>query len=206
MIFHLGGYAMIRTKLFFVTFALVFISWSLPSNAQQSVYKDSGNTTNIQKTGDVGVGLLIGVPTALGVKYWTAEDRAVNFNLAFSSGDVAIIGDYLWHFRNAVADMSSGRMPNTLVPYIGAGGLIIFNNATDQGIFGDSNNNGSRPLYRRADTTGTSLGFGARLPIGLEFLPNTVPLGIFAEIAPGAVIVPDGIAFFQVGLGARYYF
>ena len=75
------------------------------------------------------------------------------------------------------------------MPYLGVG-LI--------GGFGGNTNF----FYHNTQT----FGLGARVPIGVEFIPRGLPLGIFAELDPGIGFVPDGFTFFEANIGGRYYF
>jgi hypothetical protein len=155
----------------------------------------TGNEKNLLKTGDVGIGAAFGTPNEITVKFWTAEDRAVDINVAYQSNDLDLIADHLWHFRT-VFRSSDGKV-SPFVPYIGIGAEVVFNTTNST----TTNDN----LFRRTnDNSGTE--FGARVPIGIEFLPRSFPAGFFAELAPGAIFTPDNFTFLQGDIGARYYF
>jgi len=150
---------------------------------------------NVRKTGDVGIGLTVGTPVAFNVKFWNSEATAVNMNLAYQSGDLAVMGDHLWHFRKT--DIAAEDRPAIFSPYIGVGLLAIFSTT------GDSRTD--RPLYKRTDNE-DGVGVGARIPLGLEFLPADQRFGFFGEFAPGAIFTPSEFSFLQAGVGGRYYF
>lgn len=68
---------------------------------------------------------------------------------------------------------------------------------------------GSLPFYVGV---GPKLGFsndfrmGARIPLGITYLFDTVPIDLFIEIAPGMNFTPATQGDFDAGLGARFYF
>ena len=70
-------------------------------------------------------------------------------------------------------------------------------------------NEGKLPLYFGL---GLKLGFGndvhigIRVPIGLNYMFDEVPIDIFVEVAPGLQLVPATAFDIDGGLGARYYF
>ena len=137
------------------------------------------------QVGKNGVGVVIGEPTGATVKYWKNKDRALDAGLAFSFNDFMIFySDYLFQFKPI----------NEFSPYAGIGGVILFSTYSR----GDG-----RKYYgdKRSDTE-----LGLRIPVGVEWLPATLPIGIFGEITPGIGLIPDVFGFLQVGVGARYYF
>ena len=159
------------------------------ADAGENRYQANGNSKNIDKSGEVGLGLMFGSTTGVTAKIWTNEINAFDLGVAFQDTDTAIMGDYLWHWRNAFSP-SSNSAANTFVPYLGVG-LI--------GAFGGNTNF----FYHNTQT----FGLGARVPIGLEFIPRALPpLGFFAELDPGIGFVPDGFSFFEANIGGRYYF
>jgi hypothetical protein len=169
---------------------------SVTATAQVSVYEpDMRPIPNVNKAGDVGLGIIAGTPTALNIKAWTTENEAFNINAAYASGDLALVGDYLWHFRSVFSGVND--RPSIFVPYIGLGVMAIFNTTGEVPA--------DRPLYRRTDNR-EGVGLGGRVPLGVEFLPYDFPAGFFAEVAPGAIFTPTNFSFVQAGVGARYYF
>ena len=134
----------------------------------------------------------MGEPTALTAKVWTRKNEAFDAAIGYDFNDFFLLyADYLWHFPEwfAKASIRSG----TLQPYLGVGGILWFDTASNR----------ARPTYF---TNNGSVGFGVRGPVGIEWLPGKPPLGLFAEIVPGVGIVPGVFAFIEGGVGARYYF
>ena len=68
-------------------FALIFFL-AIPALSQENVTSTEPpkHIPNSTKAGDVGLGVMVGTPTAINVKWWTQEDRAANMNVA-RSGD-----------------------------------------------------------------------------------------------------------------------
>lgn len=47
---------------------------------------------------------------------------------------------------------------------------------------------------------------GLRVPLGLTFIFQEVPLDLFFEVAPGMTLIPDTDPFVGGGVGFRFYF
>ena len=123
-----------------------------------------------------GVGAIFGEPTGLSLKSWLSSKNAIDAAVAWSS-----IDDYL---------------------YLHADFLIHNFNVIDV-------SDGQLPLYFGIGAKvgfGNDLIFGARVPIGLDYMFSGAPVDIFVEIVPGLTIVP-GIDFdIDGGIGVRYWF
>jgi len=117
----------------------------------------------------IGVGLELGYHDGLTLKYFLNESNALDFGLGWSYGHyyggdgLSLYGDYLWHpFVLASAD------PFELPFYVGVGAHFWdFDYCRGRG---DCGYGGSA--------------FGVRVPIGLAFDFNNVPLDIFIQIVP----------------------
>jgi hypothetical protein len=158
------------------------------SSLGTSTAKASRPNSSSKSGGNFGLGVMLGDPSGLTAKLWTSHSTAFALGLSYSFGDYfAILGDHLWHFPNALA--GAGSPANQFVPYIGLGAVLFFD---DDGNFRDRNDR--------------DVALGARIPLGIEFLPRTIPLGVFAEVVPGVGIVPDVFGFVQGDIGARFYF
>ena len=149
-------------------------------------------TTNMAhaETKSAGLGVVLGEPTGFTGKFWTASDRAIDVGLAFSVNNFMLIySDYLFHFHGALGTSSS--FLQELQPYIGVGGELFL-----------SGSGRSDSAYFSSSTSG----FGLRIPIGAEWMAPRAPIGVFGELVPGIGIAPGTFAFFQGGIGIRYYF
>lgn len=144
------------------------------------------------KGGPLGLGIVLGEPSGLSAKYWLGSRTAVDFGLAYSFNSFfAIFSDYLYHFPAAFA--SQKNPISEISPYVGIGAIFFADTAS------------SRSSSRYFTTDG-DVGLGLRLPLGLEWRPNSAPIGIFLELVPGIGIIPSTFGFVEGGLGGRFYF
>lgn len=131
----------------------------------------------------IGAGFILGSPSGITGKLFLDKGNAVDIGLGVASGDgFYLYGDYLRHF--------SGVFPiEELILYFGIG-----------------------PGYHRYekknrwDEEEVENRLEARLPIGLEYMVEKVPLGVFIELAPAMRVVPDFDFEVRGGIGLRYYF
>ncbi len=65
-----------------------------------------------------GVGLILGAPTGISIKYWVDSTHA--FDAALRFGDIAVHADYLWHRWDQLPKPRRGR----LATYWGLGGRV----------------------------------------------------------------------------------
>src|SRR5690242_7239277 len=78
-------------------------------------------------SGDFGVGLMLGEPTGVSVKKWLSRTTAFDLSLSYSFFSFfQITGDYLWHLTKAMMQITSGKLSEEFVPYVGAGGVLFF--------------------------------------------------------------------------------
>lgn len=147
----------------------------------------TAGTAYAQKSDNgTGIGIMIGSPTGLSFKTYTSDTNAFDVGLAWSLGRydaVSIHADYLWHEFDVFEDVENGQLP----VYYGIGGRLIF--ADDYPDPGDS---------------GAAL--GARIPVGINYLFDESPIGLFLEVAPIVNIIPSTDFDFDGAIGARYYF
>ena len=149
-----------------------------------------------QRTGGpFGLGLILGDPTALNVKYDSDETTAFDGGLAFNFDKwVLLYGDYQYKFAGAFANQ---RGLSQITPYVGVGLVLVVSNRSVED---------TRKTQYFTDSSSSKVALGIRIPLGIEWRPLNVPIGVFGEIAPGIAIIPGTIAFFEGGVGVRYYF
>ncbi len=160
-------------------FVLAAVALSLAS-AQAPAFAES-------EKGVLGVGLMVGEPTAICGKFYLGDDTAIDFAVgaAFFARGAQIHGDYLFH---------PGLLQNTdvfaLPFYVGMG--LRFLRKDD----GDNNSAHSR--------------FGLRAVAGLQFDFHKIPIDVFFEVAlvgDYRTIENDHFGLdINAGLGVRYYF
>lgn len=124
----------------------------------------------------LGLGVIVGEPTGVSAKLWTANGQAFDAAAAWSFIDDSafyVHVNYLFHFADLIS-VKKGELPF----YAGIGGKVKFVDPVVLGI---------------------------RFPFGLEYFFAKVPLGIFLEIAPCLVLYPGSDFDIGAGLGVRYY-
>jgi hypothetical protein len=131
----------------------------------------------------LGVGAILGDPTAIGIKFRLHDHQALQFSAGWGYIDapgsrITMMGDYLVHF---IPFQPGLAQTGVFSPYVGMGALI--------GFHGGPN----------------AVDFGPRVPLGLSFLVRDAPVEIFAEVAPGVLVLPFVGPMVQGGIGARFY-
>ena len=142
--------------------------------------------------GPFGLGLIIGSPTGLSMKYYLGEsghaiDAAVGFAFVSSSG-IHVHADYLWHPLVLTSD------PAFKLPlHVGVGARILDH---------DRGRDGNDDLH-----------VALRVPVGVTFDFTQIPLDVFLEVA---LLVDfhgeegkdnDNLGLdLNAGVGVRYYF
>jgi hypothetical protein len=128
----------------------------------------------------LGLGFILGEPTGLSAKAWLGNTMAVDAAAAWSFlGDAAlhVHADALYH-NFGLLPVPAGELPF----YIGVGGRVK--------LASNANNN---------------VRLGVRVPVGLEYVFEQVPLGAFIEVVPLMDIVPATRFNFNGAVGIRYY-
>ena len=113
-----------------------------------------------------GLGLELGAPTGITGKYFLSSDRALDFGIGtiynyFDRYGLHIYGDYLFH-PISLAQTEPFELPF----YVGIGAR-----------FWDFEDRGGR-------VDDSAFAFGFRVPLGLAFDFNNVPLDIFVQVVP----------------------
>lgn len=133
-------------------------------------------TLDAQDSG-LGLGVILGQPTGVSFKAWTARNQAVDVAVAWAfdrEEAVHVHADYLFHdFR--LFRVEKGQF----VLYYGIGGRIKAESRTR---------------------------FGIRIPIGLSYLFEGAPVELFFELGPIMDLAPSTLFRMTTGVGIRYYF
>ena len=126
-----------------------------------------------------GVGVIIGEPTGASLKYFFTDTFAIDgaVGWAFHHGtDFHVHSDALWHIHD-LFDTTEGQ----LSLYFGVGARVKFrDNAEDR--------------------------IGVRIPVGVSYKFDRVPVDLFVEVAPIIDFTPETEGSFSAGIGARYWF
>lgn len=128
--------------------------------------------------GDKGLGIILGEPTGISFKTYLSSKHAFDLGLAWSlDGEKSLyIHGDYLYHNHSFFNPNRGRMPL----YYGIGGRIIL---------GEHRNFA-----------------GVRVPFGVEYIFQGMPIGLFLEIAPVMDLTPKTRFDINGGLGARYYF
>ena len=157
-----------------------------------TVNSRSAAASEVATSKKLGIGGMLGAPTGLSLKYYISPKHALDFGVGLGFwGHAALYvhGDYKFHF------MLTKHSAFDLPLYIGVGvKLTVWFNDHDHHYWGDN------------DAHGGYLGVGVRVPIGIAFNLNKLPLDVFLEIVPGVGLFPGIGAFVDGAVGVRYYF
>ena len=132
----------------------------------------------------LGLGVTLGEPTGLSGKYWFSEKFAIDGGLSYSFDKYFILwGGALYHYTGGFPDIEED-VGGRFRPYVGAG----------VGLGVSSSDREDRMLLF------------VRFPLGIEWLIQDLPIGVFMEISAGLGLVPSTEALIYGGLGGRWYF
>ena len=126
-----------------------------------------------------GAGVLFGEPTGLSLKYFFTDVVAIDGALGWSfesETDFHLHSDILWHM-NGLVESPEGQ----LALYFGAGARVKFREHEDDR-------------------------FGIRVPVGVSYMFERVPVDVFAEVAPILDLAPSTRGAFNAGIGVRFWF
>ncbi len=133
----------------------------------------------------IGVGIIVGEPTGLSFKYWLGSGSAVDAGVAWSlegRSSFSIHGDYLRHFD--LIQVEEGHLPF----YAGLGARMRF--------LEDRPNNEDSDNFR----------LGVRIPLGIAYLFENIPLELFLEVVPVLDLISSTEFDMNFGVGGRWYF
>lgn len=145
-----------------------------------------------------GLGLQLGYPTAITVKYMLRPDQGLVAGLggfsgfAYTAAGLSLHVDYVWHPTLLVTAEQFA-----LTWYIGVGGnVLVFNTPRQQ------------PFIRGLEYYyfPTNLWLAARVPLGINLALTQLPFEIYLEAVPSVLLFP-GISFgLGAAIGGRFYF
>ncbi len=135
-----------------------------------------------QRSGDQGIGVMLGNPSGLSYKMWLNETVALDGAAGVDQGEFDLHTSLLWH----VFDWSKN--------------IEGFKSITDSGDFPFYFGFGPRVLFEN------NAEFGIRFPVGLSFMPHNSTWEFFGEVAPVLRLTPDTGMDGDFAVGLRYYF
>ncbi|MFP4068142.1 MAG: hypothetical protein ACLFRR_01755 [Spirochaetaceae bacterium] len=124
-----------------------------------------------------GLGVLLGEPTGISAKARLGPTSAIDAAAAWSfRGE----GSFYFHADYLVHFTDIFHVdPGEMPLYVGVGGKIALRDDPQLGV---------------------------RIPVGIAYEFESVPLDVFFEVAPGVGLFPETDIDFGGGLGIRYYF
>jgi len=136
-----------------------------------SFYLSSGAQKNL------GIGIIVGAPTGISVKYYIDKDKAFDAGVGWSlkKNYMRIHGDYLFHNYKLLKKM----VDFPLVLYYGGGVKCLFADEFELGV---------------------------RIPVGVLYNIKKPSFDLFCELVPGLDLLPETDFGFDAAIGARYYF
>jgi hypothetical protein len=165
--------------------SILAIAMAVTSSAFGSGFTGESYSADVNK---VGLGLtfsgVTGVSLYAGLNQRNFLQAAVGYS---SDGSYAITGDFAFGHHNAFSDAPS------VTPYWGLGVVWLH----DQGDYWSR-------FSRKNDPSNDY--YGARFPLGLNFLVPQSPVQIAAEIAPSLLLTPGTYGFLQGSLSVRLLF
>ena len=135
--------------------------------------------SHVDPTHRFGAGLLLGEPTGASLKYFLTDKTAIDGAIGWSfhrETDLHLHGDFLWH-KHDLFSVSEGQ----LSLYYGVGARVKFRDRADDQV-------------------------GVRVPVGVSYLFERVPVDVFAEVAPVLDFTPSARGGFTAGIGVRWWF
>jgi hypothetical protein len=129
-----------------------------------------------------GAGITLGEPVGADVKYWLNDTMALDGAAGFSThrhSSLYLHADVLWH-KFDLFDISPA--PGKLPLYFGVGALVRFRDHGEKDVL------------------------GVRVPIGVSYMFDNVPIDVFVELGPALDVHPTFKGELTGGIGARFWF
>jgi len=183
-----------------VALSITFVASAADARPRPRFHRRS----NFEANKTFGLGLMLGAPSGLSGKYFVGRSTAIDFGIGtiYDYRDrrgFHVHGDFLWH-PVSLASTHAFELPF----YVGVGGRYL---------------NGDRcyvydPNGRCSYYYNNYSALGVRVPLGLSFDFNNVPLDVFVEIVPVLDFLVthdtryDNGVYFDVdgAVGIRFYF
>lgn len=140
-------------------------------------YSDKAKAqANPKGNNNFGLGIILGEPTGLSIKSWNGDQSAFSIGAAWSLSEDEALH---LHADFQLHSWFENIERGRLAFYYGIGGRVIF---TDDAKI------------------------GARVPLGLNYIFDTLPFDLFVEATPILDFTPNVKLAGNGGVGARYYF
>ncbi len=127
--------------------------------------------------GTFGLGLIVGEPTGVSAKWWLTDRTGVDAAAAWSFSDDSALHLHADYLFHNFDLIDVSK--GQLPVYFGVGGRVKFESKSRLGI---------------------------RVPVGLAYIFEDMPLDLFAEIVPLVDLIPDTDFTLNGSIGIRYFF
>ena len=160
-------------------------------------YPHAGSASTPQGR-QIGVGIQLGFPTALTLKYMLKPDQGIVVGVggftgyAYNVGAFALHVDYVYHPMILANADSAGYV---VTWYFGGGAELIYLGYA-----------APRPFLGYTGSFYAPFWLGARAPIGVNLALTQLPFEIYLEAAPSLLIFPPVAFGLGIGIGGRFYF
>ncbi len=124
-----------------------------------------------------GLGIVLGAPTGISMKSWVSHTGAVDGAVGWGYENGGFIHVHADYLVHNFKLISVNQ--GQLPLYFGIGAKLVFAN---------------EPI------------FGARIPLGINYIFGDAPLDLFGEIVPGLNLIPSTDFDLEGGIGIRYWF
>jgi hypothetical protein len=131
-----------------------------------------------------GLGVILGEPTGLSLKYWLGKEHAIDGAVAWSYSEndsLQLHTDYLVHNYDV---FNTDELPF----YCGLGARLKFKEDDGRG------RNENHAI------------FGIRIPLGVTYVFDDAPVDLFFELVPVLDLAPDVELDINAAIGLRIYF
>jgi hypothetical protein len=130
-------------------------------------------------SGRLGLGVIFGEPTGVSLKYFFTDSIAIDGGAGWAfhhHTDFHLHSDILWHDFDLIP-VPEGKLPL----YLGVGArLKVEDHADDR--------------------------FGIRVPVGVSYFFERLPIEMFGEVAPVLDVAPSPRGGLTAGVGVRWWF
>jgi len=129
--------------------------------------------------GNFGLGIIVGEPTGIDMKFFLNESNAIEGAVAWSlngNNNLHLQAEYLYHNYTLIT-VEKGQLPF----FFGLGGRVVLRENADDVI-------------------------GIRIPVGLAYEFDGGIFDVFAELVPVMDLFPDTEFDFEAALGVRFWF
>jgi hypothetical protein len=148
-----------------------------------AILASAASPARADRTGDQGVGVMVGNPTGFSYKIFLDDRIGVDAAFGIDQSELDT------HVTLLIHDYNLLRNSPSFAELTRDGDLPVY--------FGI----GPRALFADDDTE-----FGIRLPLGISYFPHSAPWEGFIEFAPVIRLTPNTGGDFDFALGVRYYF